>query len=127
MTPSLDVVLQRSEDHRPIISIRMQAPMAERPLALPPAGGCPCFKSSPKKLPIVMRPRASAANARNKRLTLQPSETFSRWKGAGLCWHGAMKFRSGFRISRRSEEHTSELQSHSDLVCRLLLEKKKKK
>src|SRR5438034_6599081 len=28
--------------------------------------------------------------------------------------------------STRSEEHTSELQSHSDLVCRLLLEKKKK-
>src|SRR5437588_1943255 len=33
------------------------------------------------------------------------------------------------RVKRhlRSEEHTSELQSHSDLVCRLLLEKKKKK
>src|SRR6267378_7806361 len=29
--------------------------------------------------------------------------------------------------SRRSEEHTSELQSRRDLVCRLLLEKKKKK
>src|SRR5438132_4065538 len=28
-------------------------------------------------------------------------------------------------LSKRSEEHTSELQSHSDLVCRLLLEKKK--
>src|SRR5260221_9364441 len=28
-------------------------------------------------------------------------------------------------IYGRSEEHTSELQSHSDLVCRLLLEKKK--
>src|SRR5438034_3339849 len=28
--------------------------------------------------------------------------------------------------ARRSEEHTSELQSHSDLVCRLLLEKKNK-
>src|SRR5260221_1262725 len=28
-------------------------------------------------------------------------------------------------IDARSEEHTSELQSHSDLVCRLLLEKKK--
>src|SRR2546428_10130251 len=28
---------------------------------------------------------------------------------------------------RRSEEHTSELQSRSDLVCRLLLEKKKKR
>src|SRR5436190_6523360 len=29
-------------------------------------------------------------------------------------------------VQQRSEEHTSELQSHSDLVCRLLLEKKKK-
>src|SRR5947207_10725382 len=29
------------------------------------------------------------------------------------------------RAFHRSEEHTSELQSHSDLVCRLLLEKKK--
>src|SRR5438034_6443399 len=29
-------------------------------------------------------------------------------------------------VAARSEEHTSELQSHSDLVCRLLLEKKKK-
>src|SRR2546427_5364750 len=33
---------------------------------------------------------------------------------------------SGWR-SPRSEEHTSELQSQSNLVCRLLLEKKKKK
>src|SRR2546421_3516325 len=31
------------------------------------------------------------------------------------------------RTKPRSEEHTSELQSRSDLVCRLLLEKKKKK
>src|SRR5206468_11050179 len=31
------------------------------------------------------------------------------------------------RFGARSEEHTSELQSRSDLVCRLLLEKKKKK
>src|SRR2546421_9165105 len=40
--------------------------------------------------------------------------------------------RSGFYLSRsgarrRSEEHTSELQSRSHLVCRRLLEKKKKK
>src|SRR2546430_7437070 len=32
---------------------------------------------------------------------------------------------SGCRAFRRSEEHTSELQSQSNLVCRLLLEKKK--
>src|SRR5438477_2035994 len=31
------------------------------------------------------------------------------------------------RLVNRSEEHTSELQSHVNLVCRLLLEKKKKK
>src|SRR5204863_3941326 len=31
------------------------------------------------------------------------------------------------RLGDRSEEHTSELQSRRDLVCRLLLEKKKKK
>src|SRR2546430_11949462 len=33
--------------------------------------------------------------------------------------------RRGNRDRRRSEEHTSELQSQSNLVCRLLLEKKK--
>src|SRR5260221_9826803 len=44
---------------------------------------------------------------------------------------GADRFLNNFKhrspIRSRSEEHTSELQSHSDLVCRLLLEKKKKK
>src|SRR5438874_5164134 len=33
---------------------------------------------------------------------------------------------SAFALNTRSEEHTSELQSRRDLVCRLLLEKKKK-
>src|SRR5438132_10527508 len=39
----------------------------------------------------------------------------------------ARAYSSGMRPNSRSEEHTSELQSHSDLVCRLLLEKKKTK
>src|SRR6266540_4766919 len=39
-----------------------------------------------------------------------------RWLGVGSL---------SFQPSERSEEHTSELQSHHDLVCRLLLEKKK--
>src|SRR5438034_7903988 len=38
--------------------------------------------------------------------------------------HGERNGDAGHRPVR-SEEHTSELQSHSDLVCRLLLEKKK--
>src|SRR2546428_7237299 len=39
---------------------------------------------------------------------------------------GVERTREEFRRRVRSEEHTSELQSRSDLVCRLLLEKKKK-
>src|SRR5690349_22363549 len=39
-------------------------------------------------------------------------------------WNGALLDGDS---TKRSEEHTSELQSRRDLVCRLLLEKKKKK
>src|SRR5438034_11732817 len=48
-------------------------------------------------------------------------------QGAGA--RAVRRRRSGHPVGgcERSEEHTSELQSHSDLVCRLLLEKKKKK
>src|SRR5206468_13122628 len=47
--------------------------------------------------------------------------------GTGDCRNfiGAGASVSGGDPSERSEEHTSELQSRSDLVCRLLLEKKK--
>src|SRR5205814_6525482 len=38
---------------------------------------------------------------------------------------GVLQMPQAFRIDRRSEEHTSELQSLRHLVCRLLLEKKK--
>src|SRR5438034_8031456 len=45
------------------------------------------------------------------------------WKDLGV---DVVLESTGFFTGRdRSEEHTSELQSHSDLVCRLLLEKKK--
>src|SRR5438034_2997384 len=40
---------------------------------------------------------------------------------------GAIQHDMSIDTDSRSEEHTSELQSHSDLVCRLLLEKKKQK
>src|SRR5438132_13250826 len=62
-------------------------------------------------LPIWRRPGArSGGSARGRR----PADTSRRGADTG-------------GIPDRSEEHTSELQSHSDLVCRLLLEKKKKK
>src|SRR5260370_14132500 len=45
-------------------------------------------------------------------------------RGAGEAGHEKPQHHGGVRA--RSEEHTSELQSHLNLVCRLLLEKKKK-
>src|SRR5437588_3369409 len=67
---------------------------------------------------------------RPPRSTLFPYTTLFRSKavadadhGRHLCDLARDRHCSG---QRRSEEHTSELQSHSDLVCRLLLEKKNK-
>src|SRR6266513_5755888 len=48
----------------------------------------------------------------------RPPRSVSAWPGCGAT-------SSSGRSARRSEEHTSELQSRFDLVCRLLLEKKK--
>src|SRR5436190_6031986 len=42
-----------------------------------------------------------------------------------ILGNSANALASQYGVLARSEEHTSELQSHSDLVCRLLLEKKK--
>src|SRR2546430_4549654 len=47
--------------------------------------------------------------------------------GLGAHDHGHELVASADHDPARSEEHTSELQSQSNLVCRLLLEKKKKK
>src|SRR5260370_20301685 len=78
---------------------------------------------------------------RPPRSTLFPYTTLFRSTGFPSCatppgdkpW-GAVRWSCQYRGNRqsaflrfpRSEEHTSELQSHLNLVCRLLLEKKKK-
>src|SRR5436190_18274252 len=65
------------------------------------------------------------------RSTLFPYTTLFRSKfpqfgaRAMSLWGGFWWDTGTEKARRRSEEHTSELQSHSDLVCRLLLEKKK--
>src|SRR5947207_10781377 len=66
---------------------------------------------------------------RPPRSTLFPYTTLFRSIGfARLCKFGPVHVQPSAHPSptktNRSEEHTSELQSHSDLVCRLLLEKK---
>src|SRR5437667_3481516 len=66
---------------------------------------------------------------RPPRSTLFPYTTLFRSRTAARApcpWRGGRRGRRGGRRPR-SEEHTSELQSHHDLVCRLLLEKKKNK
>src|SRR6266478_5262295 len=62
---------------------------------------------------------------RPPRSTLFPYTTLFRSLASGCRWRtgSAHHFKHG---SERSEEHTSELQSQSNLVCRLLLEKKKR-
>src|SRR2546430_5088840 len=64
---------------------------------------------------------------RPPRSTLFPYTTLFR--SNSVCrppTYFAENFHLQTRYGRRSEEHTSELQSQSNLVCRLLLEKKKK-
>src|SRR2546427_1899608 len=69
---------------------------------------------------------------RPPRSTLFPYTTLFRsgQTSAGDPWglrrRGARAGPGGIAAKTRSEEHTSELQSQSNLVCRLLLEKKKK-
>src|SRR5438270_3048767 len=54
------------------------------------------------------------------------SEHVSGCEGTGYWGTGTMfRYLRGTVLAERSEEHTSELQSQSNLVCRLLLEKKK--
>src|SRR5258706_6459672 len=63
---------------------------------------------------------------RPPRSTLFPYTTLFRSRSRPLQYPRRFR-RCGWRVCFRSEEHTSELQSLTNLVCRLLLEKKKKK
>src|SRR2546430_11383464 len=65
---------------------------------------------------------------RPPRSTLFPYTTLFRsgFDAAGQRGVYALSLPSRNRVDTRSEEHTSELQSQSNLGCRLLLEKKKK-
>src|SRR5437588_5048790 len=83
------------------------------------------FSNYRSKVVAVCRSNARALwRARETRPPLLARENHL-WKESG-----SLRRRSPLNVADeflRSEEHTSELQSHSDLVCRLLLEKKKKK
>src|SRR5690606_41780540 len=82
----------------------------------------PC-RLSPGRWPCGMKGQAAIASAWPKTPTIWDE----RW-----AWDRKNSGNSTGRVcsmtwARRSEEHTSELQSRENLVCRLLLEKKKKR
>src|SRR2546430_8753759 len=100
------------------------APTEFSPLPLPaalPISACPpppnrCASSATSTSPI------------ERKLTL--TRPFAIWRNSSASLTPAIERGystiAGVRLALRSEEHTSELQSQSNLVCRLLLEKKKK-
>src|SRR2546421_9715046 len=69
------------------------------------------------------RVRPPAPSADRRRRCVRPAREFV-WS---MNWDSCEEPKNSFSAATtRSEEHTSELQSRSDLVCRLLLEKKKR-
>src|SRR5205085_11370689 len=72
-------------------------------------------------LPISSAPGSSATMFRSNSSVRTRSDACSARPRSGTCWRNLSTPRNPYR----SEEHTSELQSQSNLVCRLLLEKKK--
>src|SRR5688572_31608625 len=91
-----------------------------------------CIDSSPTEIytlsyTTLFRSQRSHAGEGARRERHRPSEHLrhhhQRDSGAGVREQGGEPLQADHA---RSEEHTSELQSQSNLVCRLLLEKKKK-
>src|SRR5438034_3063917 len=75
----------------------------------------------------IFSQRRSADRRRHSFPTRRSSDLAPRGPIGGLVVDGTVGY-AGHAVAMldaRSEEHTSELQSHSDLVCRLLLEKNK--
>src|SRR5204862_8100963 len=101
-------------DHAPFVS-KYASPTALYTLSLHDA--LPIWCRGRRKTMAQARPNTRRAHARS---SISPKRTFS------ISSRRTARYSSRGRESscHRSEEHTSELQSRRDLVCRLLLEKK---
>src|SRR5207253_9866684 len=85
------------------------------------------FRSEPDAITVATEGIAAAVLPPPRaagQFTGDPSPLLGKYKGPG---HGGDMLVVVTKGPQRSEEHTSELQSRGHLVCRLLLEKKKKK
>src|SRR3712207_8474685 len=85
------------------------------------------FRSQPRRLGLVERRPDRALPAVGPRQLEHPRGGLALGRaGGGHVGDAAVIGLREVEVLRRSEEHTSELQSRQYLVCRLLLEKKKK-
>src|SRR5260370_11312202 len=73
----------------------------------------------------LIRAQLLAKNTRTGQLLDDAIQRLGSARGTPRFWRGMEMFLESRLRADRSEEHTSELQSHLNLVCRLLLEKKK--
>src|SRR5437773_8849025 len=96
----------------------------ERGAGCPPSGPAAGRSTTSRRSPVLPMWAVAGRAGRCARGTSEAAR-------ARLAATRPQAWRTRRRVLRaaapRSEEHTSELQSHHDLVCRLLLEKKKKK
>src|SRR6266540_7380681 len=91
-------------------------------------GGAPAVRcrSEPSSLTSARSIESSdVRSSPRSRGTTQRSIVCTASTGISSRSGGFLPYFGTWRRQFRSEEHTSELQSHHDLVCRLLLEKKK--
>src|SRR5437667_11943815 len=92
----------------------------------PVSSPAPCPTSAAKqttRAPYCSRSQGTIADVSSP---LEYASTTNGPMSRSSCVYavGCINIHDRGRLSTRSEEHTSELQSHHDLVCRLLLEKK---
>src|SRR5207247_7940431 len=106
---------------------------AQAPTAPPPTQTPPAAQTTPPVVPPVTSPPVTSPQSQvfGKVLSVEDAvaialDTQPNIK-ARISDYIAAAFRVDQALAPRSEEHTSELQSRVDLVCRLLLEKKKRK
>src|SRR5690606_23414165 len=90
------------------------------------AQGCRQVEPDHARLPSVAASTRAAPRAERNEATRSRTAGTTTSEN-NRSWSAASVIGQNTNVSKRSEEHTSELQSRENLVCRLLLEKKKKK
>src|SRR2546421_1938117 len=91
-----------------------------------PSGPGDSCAAAPALFPTRLPPPRAKREQKYARRLLWPRSSFRMARRGASFSKMATRSRQKLFPQVRSEEHTSELQSRSDLVCRLLLEKKKK-